>query len=53
MSIILAEELETELIDDMISFSERVAALNIPLQQTAITVDNDDAVNLDQFPEVG
>lgn len=49
----LVEELENELIDDRVSLSERVAALNVPLKCTGVSSEvAADELELDQFPMV-
>lgn len=48
-----AEELENELIDDRVSLSDRVAALNIPLRSAGVSGEAAaDEIELDQFPMV-
>lgn len=48
-----AEELEYEIIDDRVSLSDRVAALNIPLRRTGVSSEElTEEVELDQFPVV-
>lgn len=45
------EELEYEIIDDRVSLSDRVAALNIPLRRTGVSSEElTEEVELDQFP---
>lgn len=52
MQTVLAEELEYETVDDRVSLSDRVCALNIPLKRTGVTAEELENVELDQFPMV-
>lgn len=47
------EELENELIDDRVSLSDRVAALNVPLKSVGVSSeDAAEEIELDQFAMV-
>ena len=49
---LLAEELEYETIDDRVSLSDRICALNIPLKRTGVASEELETMELDQFPMV-
>ena len=50
----IVEELEYEMIDDRVSLSDPVAALNIPLKRTNVSAEEpNENVELDVFLQVG
>ncbi|XP_065200788.1 pescadillo homolog [Planococcus citri] len=44
------EELEYETVDDRVSLSDRVCALNLPLKRTGVASEETEDMELDQFP---